>query len=373
MNKIGRLRLCALFLFVPSLGLTADLADGIDRIVKDAGVGADTPGVAIAVIDKGKVVFRKGYGLARLDDKAAMTTKTTCEIASMTKMFTAAATMVLHDQGKLSLDDPVRKHIPELPEYYDDKKVTIAHLLQHTSGLPDYLQFPRPKGKDAGFVTSADYVGEFARLKDRFKVRFEPGQKHQYNNSNYMLLAVIIERVSKKSYGEFLREEVLRPLGMKESWVYEQSKSAPKVDAKNSLCAIGYSKQKDKWEAGWGCPPFRDEWLLAVGDGGLWTNIDELILWDAGLRAGKLVRAETMKRALERSRTDDKKTNNYGFGFSVAYQGDRLTAFGHGGAWVFRTTYLRDVVKDRSIIILSNRDGFPVESVRAKIDRLPAD
>jgi CubicO group peptidase (beta-lactamase class C family) len=347
-----------------------DLESGIDKLVTDAGVTSETPGVAVLIIDTGKVVCRKGYGLARLKDKAPFTPQTTCEIASMAKMFTATAVMILVDRGKLGLSDPVRKYMPELPEYYEGKPVTITHLLQHTSGLPDYLRFPQPMGKHAGYVTNEDYAGEFARLKDKFPAPFEPGAQFRYNNTNYMLLALIIERVTKQSFGHFLKADVLQPLGMNASWVYESPQSAPKAHPKSAPNAVAYAKKKNGWEEGWGSPPFRDESLLTVGDGGLWTSLDDLARFDEGLRASKLIKPDTMKLAHQRSKTADGKTNGYGFGLTVTYRGDRLVGIGHGGSWIFQTTYYRDLAHDLSVIMLSNREELKVGQLHQKIEAL---
>jgi CubicO group peptidase (beta-lactamase class C family) len=348
------------------------LTEKIDAIVHDAGVTAATPGVAVMVIDRGQAVFTKGYGLARLADRTPITPRTTFELASMTKMFTAAAIMILHDRNRLSLDDDIRKFLPELPVYFKDQPATITHLLQHTSGLPDYLAFPSPRGKHPGFVTSADYVAEFARLREKFPPRFKPGQRFEYQNSNFMLLAVVIERITRKSYGEFLRSEVLRPLGMKESWVYESPASAPRVEPGAAVNALAYRKGKKDWEAGWGSPPFRAESLLAVGDGGLWTSLEDLGRWDEALRKGSFIKPATLQLAFAPSHTRDGNTNDYGFGFGLTLQDDKVVAIGHNGAWVFQTLYHRDLIRDRSIVLLSNRDGFPVERIQNQIEKLLA-
>jgi CubicO group peptidase (beta-lactamase class C family) len=257
-----------------------------------------------------------------------------------------------------------------MPEYYAGKPVAITHLLQHTSGLPHYLQFGEPKGKHPGYVTNEDYAGEFARLKEKFPPQFEPGAKHEYNNSNYMLLGLIIERVTKQSYGQVLRSEVLQPLGMNESWVYESQRSAPKVVRESAPNAVGYLKEEKIWQEGWGSPPFRTESLLTVGDGGLWTSLDDLARFDEGMRSGKLIKPETWKLVLRPSKTADGKTNGYGFGFVVTYVDGKLVGIGHGGSWVFRTAYYRDLVHDRSVIILGNRLDMDVRRLHEKIEAL---
>jgi CubicO group peptidase (beta-lactamase class C family) len=340
------------------------IAAAIDKVVLDAGVTEETPGIAIAIVEDGKVVFQKGYGLARLKDKTPIRTQTTFEIASMTKMFTATAIMILADQGKLAFDDDIRKYVPELPEYHKDAPILISNLLDHSSGLPDYLTFEDVKGVHPGYQTCSDYAGEFAKRLKKHPARFKPGEKYQYNNSNYMLLALIVERVSKQSFGHFLRDKVLHPLGMKGSWVYESPISAPKVPDGKELNAIAYTNHKDKWEPGWGSPPFRNESLLTVGDGGLWTSVEDLAHWDPS----KLLKPATVQLALTPSNTKDGKTNPYGFGFGLSLDGDgKLTSYWHDGAWFFRTSFHHDLRSKRTVIFLSNRDSALVGKVRSGV------
>jgi CubicO group peptidase (beta-lactamase class C family) len=365
-GKNMRIRLALLLSLIafsgqPGLAAEPDRASAIDKIVLDAGVTAESPGIAMAIVENGKVVFQKGYGLARLKDKTPIGTETTFEIASMTKMFTGTAVMLLADQGKLGFSDDIRKYVPELPEYDKEAPVLISNLLQHTSGLPDYLVFENVKGADPNYQTCADYAGQFAKRLKKHPAHFKPGEKYEYNNTNYMLLALIVERVSRQSFGQFLREHVLRPLGMNNSWVYESPASAPKAQAGKELNAIAYKLRKGEWQEGWGSPPFRHESLLTVGDGGLWTSIEDLARWDPA----KLIKPATMQMALIPSKTNDGKTNPYGYGFGLSVNADNnLTSYWHDGSWVFRTSYHHDVKNGRTLILLSNRDDALVGKVR---------
>ena len=319
-------------------------------------------------IQKGKILLQQGYGLARLKDRAPITPQTTVEIASMTKVFTGLAVLTLVDRGTLKVDDDIRAHLPELPEYHKDAVIRISHLLNHTSGLPDYLAFAGTKGQSAGFVTCADYAGEFARLQSKHPATFRPGKKFEYSNTNYMLLALIVERVTKKSFGTYLRAEVLGPMGMKHSWVYDSPLAAPKAAQGQEHNAIAYRRRMDQWTEGWGSPPFRHETVLTVGDGGLWTNLEDLARFDAALRAGKLLKPATMSLALTPSKTSDGKTNPYGFGFSLTVDRDgKLTGLGHDGSWVFRTSFQRDLVEDRTIVVLCNQEGSAMTRIRSAI------
>jgi CubicO group peptidase (beta-lactamase class C family) len=348
------------------------VAEKIDAIIRAAGVTDDGPGVAVEIIHGGRVVFRKGYGLANLEDKKPITPHTTFELASGSKPFTAMAVCLLHDRGKLAFDDPVRKYVLELPVYNRAHPIRIRDLLHHTSGLPTYFNFEEPKGRHAKYLDNEDYAPEFARQQEKFPQVFPAGAKYQYENSNYLLLALIVERVSGKSYGTFLHDEIFEPLGMKHSWVYENPDAVQRHPALGYVNAVAYTKKKKgDWKPSWGSPPFRSERLLTVGDGGVWTSLEDMALWDAGIRDGKLLKPETMRRALLPSKTRDGETNDYGFGWILTLEDGRLTRFCHNGSWGgFESMYWRDVVHDRSIILLSNRGGFNPDKTTEQLDEL---
>lgn len=352
--------MCPPFLVLPFALLHAN----VDALVAKHGIDANSPGVAILVVQNGKPLFEKGYGLARLRDKTPLTPQTTFELASLSKTFTGTAVLRLCDQGKLALTDDVRKYLPELPPYLP---LRLSDLLHHTSGLPEYFAFKNVASKNPKFADNDDYLPQFALQLKEFPQRFVPGQKFEYANSNYLLLAAVIARVSKKSYGEFLRDEFFAPLAMKNSWVYEKPTAPPKG---HRLNAIGYTKQaKGGYRESWGSPPFRDEHLLTTGDGGVWTNLDDLKKWDAAVRAGKLLKATTWEQARQPSTTRDGKTNHYGHGWSLYPDAEgKVRAFGHDGSWAgFRTSYYRDDVGDRTIILLSNRGDLDLNTFWAAL------
>ncbi len=340
------------------------LEQSIDRLVKKAGVAASTPGVALLVTDGDEVLFKKCYGLARLKDRAPIRDETTFELASTSKNFTSVGICLLHDQGKLRFDDPVRKYVPELPASDAKNPLRISNLLQHTSGLPEYMGWPDPKGRHPRYVDNEDYVRMIAERPELAEPNFPVGEKYVYCNTNFLLLAVIAARISGKSFGEFMHENVFKPLGMKHTWIYERPGSHRKHPALGDVNALAYWKDdKGKWEISHGSPPFRDESLLTCGDGSVWTSLEDMIHWDKGIRAGKLVKPETWKQVLTPSKTADGKTNAYGYGWGLWMTDDgKLTAFGHNGKYAgFRTSYWRytplwrNAELDLTIVVLSNR------------------
>jgi CubicO group peptidase (beta-lactamase class C family) len=340
------------------------LEDAFDKLVRKQGFTADGPGLAVQVRHPGGLFFQRCCGLANLADHVPVTPHTMFELASVSKIFTATAVLILHDRHQLSVLDDVRKHVPELPAYRKDRPIRITDLLQHVSGLPDYLAFEDVPRHNTGYWVNDDYVAELARQETRYPQRFPAGQKYEYQNTNYLLLAVVIARVTGQSFGTFLREAVLGPAGMKNSFVYESPSSVPKQPATGCLRAVGYEKEKGGWQPAWGAPPARDETLLTVGDGGVWTNLEDLDAWDRTLRQGKLVRPLSMRLALTPSETRDGKINDYGRGWSLYFgeagdAGAVLKGYGHDGSWGgFRTSYYRDLLADRTTVLLSNRGTF---------------
>lgn len=352
------------FVSAQELKPNSALVAAIDEAVKQQGITADGPGVAVMVIQPGRLLFMKGYGLANLRDNAPITSQTMFELASVSKPFTATAVLILHDRGKLSVHDDVCKHIPELPEYRTGHPIRVSDLLQHVSGLPDYMDFEKVPARHKDYWVNEDYVPMFAKRQTTFPLDFPTGEKYEYNNTNYMLLAVVVERVSKKSFGTFLHDEVFVPAGMKHSFVYENPAAIPKPSTKGYTHALGYEKGKKKgWRETWGTRPAREETMLTVGDGAVWTNLDDMVHWDAALRGGKLLKPETMRLALTPSKTRDGETNDYGFGWSVYLdKSGRMNGYGHEGSWGgFQTSYYRYLLADRTTVLLSNRGSFDTD------------
>lgn len=347
--RASRPRLCLGLALACCVGgvARADVEGDIQGLLAGRGIGRDTPGVAVLVVaPKGRAI-RVCRGLAVIEDKTPITPRTTFELASVSKPMTATAILILQERGKLSVDDDVRKHIPELPKGAEPTR--IRDLLQHVSGLPNYMDFEVDRGARPS-LGNADYVAAFADKALDFPSR----QKYEYNNTNYMLLGVVIERVSGRSYGTFMREAIFEPAGMEQAGVYERP------EFKASMPALGYSKEGDDYQPTWGAPPLRNETFLTVGDGGVWCSLSDMLHFETAIRGGKLLKPETWKLALSPSKTRDKKTNQYGLGWDLYPTGKAgLNGFGHGGSWSgFRTSIYRDLLTGRTTVILSNRADF---------------
>ena len=213
------LALCLLLSTAPAL--PADTADDLPSRVDQifSGFGKDTPGCALAVVRDGGIAYSKGYGMASLEHGVPITPQTVFDIGSTAKQVTAAAVLLLAQDGKLSLDDDVRKHIPEIPDY--GTPVTLRHLLHHTSGIRDYIALLQLGGVNFEDVaTDADGLAAIARQKN---LDFSPGDEHSYSNSGYFLLSLIVERASGKTLRDFAQERIFTPLGMTSTEILERS------------------------------------------------------------------------------------------------------------------------------------------------------
>lgn len=326
----------------------------VEALVEKIGVKADTPGIAVLVTDAHGVRMKKAWGLANLASHAPITTSTTFELASVSKQVTGSAVLLLIQRGKLALGDDVRKHLPELPVYDAEHPITVDHLSRHTSGLPDYLSWEGPE-PSKGYLTNADILAEFAKRKESSPLEFTPGERYDYSNSGYMLLACLVERLSGQSFGAFLGKEFFEPLGMKSAWVHE----GPAVPA--ATTAVGYTPEDDGWKATWAAPTKeKHEKLFATGDGSVWASRDDMAAWDGGLRAGKPVKPETLMGALKPGRTSSGERVAYAMGWNVEY-GDHeaVTSVYHSGKWGgFENFILHDAGRDLTVVVLCNRGGF---------------
>jgi len=302
---------------------TAD--EYLSRLVKDK----QFSGAALVVRD-GKVVLSKGYGMADLENDIANSPQTKFRLGSITKQFTATAIMMLQERGKLSVQDPACKYLENCPEAW--KAVTVRHLLTHTSGIPSYTGLP-------DFRKTMSMPATLAELTDRFRNRpleFQPGEKFSYNNSGYILLGSIIEKVSGEDYESFLRRNIFEPLKMA-STGYDHTSEVLKGRAS------GYLLNGDKLDNA----PFLDM-SLPHAAGALYSTVEDLYLWDQALYSEKLL----SKKSFAEMYTPFK--NNYAYGWGVNDQyGMRRISHG-GGINGFATFIARYPEQQSTIIVLSN-------------------
>jgi len=346
------------------------LEGAVDRLVREVGVKPAEPGLAVMLLKPGRVLLQKGYGIADLRTGAPITPFTRFEIASVSKTFTATAVLMLHERGLLSIDDDVRRYLPELPQYAK-QAVRLVDMLQHVSGLPSYFSLRDVPMRNKTYWVSDDYPAEFARQRRQFPLRFPVGATFEYNNTNFMLMAVVIARVSGKPFADFMHDEIFAPARMTDSFIYDSPDSVPEATGRPCNNALGYELARKRWEERWGTAPARHEQHLEVGDGAVWSNLADMANWDNAIRTNLLLKPETMKLALRPSKTRDGELNGYGLGwFLYIDTRGKLIAFGHRGRWNgFETNYHNDVRNDHTVVLLSNRGtSLDLDVLRQKLD-----
>jgi len=298
----------------------------------------EAPGAAAIVIKDGKALFAKGYGLADLERKIPCTTNTNFRLASVTKQFTAMAVLILAEQGKLSLEDRLPKFFPEFPAY--GKTISLRHLLTHTSGLPDYEDHI-----PAGTTIPLSDRDVLFILRQQSKTDVVPGAQFHYSNSAYVLLALIVENVSGKTFPVFLREKIFDPLGMTNSIAYVAGRSCVPNRA------YGYINGTSGWELS-----DQSATSAVLGDGGIYSSVADLVKWDLALYTEKLINRTMLADAFTaHSSQSDFEGSGYGYGWYVGNFRGTERIWHYGSTCGFSTRIERFPGRRLSVIVLTNR------------------
>ena len=324
---------------------------------------ANAPGAAVLVVRNGKPVFRRGYGVTDLRTKHSIDTKTNFRLASFTKQFTAMCIMLLARDGKLHYDDHLTDFFPEFPAY--GKSITVRNLLNHTSGLEDYGDLMMKQSGDTPpeKVPQILDAGVLKLMEQRTSGKFAPGTKWEYSNSGYAVLAMIVEKVSGKPFGQFLQERIFIPLKMKDTLAYENGKN----EVANR--AYGHTREKDAW-----LQTDQSPTSAVLGDGGIYSSLDDLAKWDRALREHTLISEAEMRPALTPvqptsgpAKLEDGSSVSYGFGwFLDSYKGHNRMSH-DGGTIGFRTTIQRFPDDKLTVIVLANRTDINPEELALKV------
>jgi len=305
------------------------------------------------VISGGRVVVRRAYGMADLEHRIAATPETDYRLASVSKQFTAMAVMLLAKDGKLRYDQPGRDFLPELPAAA--RSVTVRHLLNHTSGLWDYEDLI-PESRTAQ-LEDRDVL---ALLSSKDSLYFPPGSQHRYSNSGYVLLGLIVARVSGMSFPEFLRARIFTPLGMGATVAHvEGSDTIPRR-------AYGYSPRGGAF-----VQTDQSVTSATLGDGGIYTNVDDMTRWDEALSGTSLVDTAALELATTPPQLPGGAPTQYGFGWFVdSYRGEQR--WRHTGETSgFRNAIQRFPRRRLTVIVLTNRSSGEPEAIAERIaDRL---
>lgn len=326
--------------------LTASTTQRIDAVFARYN-RSDSPGCAVGVYQNGAITYAMGYGSANLEYGIPITANTPFISGSVAKQFTAAAIALLVEQGRISLDDDVRTYIPELPDY--GKKITIDHLVHHTSGLRDFWTLVDVSGMrfDDGYT-----AGDVIRLAARqTQLNFPPGSEYAYSNTGYVSLGVIVQRVTGKSLREFAAEQIFKPLGMTSTHFHDDhTMIVPGRAAAYSPVSGG----------GWRINIWNND---MVGQGGMMTTVSDLQKWDENFYTGKVGGPRFLERQLEQGKLTNGTVLSYAFGLTVAeYRGLRLVEHG-GSSGGYRTVISRFPAQHTSVVALCNSSDIDPTSL----------
>lgn len=299
------------------------------------------PGAAVMVIHDGKVVHQAGYGYANLETRTPIGADTAFRLASVSKQFTVMAVMILAEDGKLEYDDPISRYLPQLAPY---EGVTIRHLLTHTGGLPEYYDIIETS---AGMPSNADALELLGKMGD---AEFVPGERYEYSNPGYDMLASLVAAASGIDFAKFMQQRIFVPLGMTGSLVHDHTRPAVRNRS------IGYEPEGEGYKLN------NDDPLNGiVGSGGVYTTLHDLFRWDQALYGESLVSSAALDEAFTPALLNKGESTHYGFGWRIEdYSGHRRIR--HGGSWVgFRTHIARYPDDHFTVVMLSNRADFNPE------------
>jgi len=327
--------------------------DEVDRYVEKQMRKLHIPGLSLGIVRDGRLIKAQGYGLSNLELGAPATRSTAYEIGSITKQFTAAAVMMLVEEGKLGLNDPITRHFPEAPKAWSG--ITIRHLLTHTSGIQNHVAVPGYLGAFKTSILGESTPGreEMLRMFFALPLEFQPGQTWSYDNTGYMLLGVLIEKTTGRSFWQFLDERIFKPLGML---------STRNTDPRDVIAnrASGYEWVKTRYENRPILAPF-----VGFSAGSIVSTVEDMARWDAALRAGKLLTRSSYSQMWTPARAADgsELSFNYGFGWFIdAYHGHRLVLHS-GGTPGFSSAIYRATDEKLTVIILSNHGDRILEQL----------
>ena len=287
------------------------------------------PGASLVVVKDGQIILAKGFGLANVEHQAPVKAETIFQSGSMGKQFTATAVMMLVEAGKLNLSDPITKYFTDAPDTW--KNITVRHLLTHTAGTTDYPN---------DFDFRRDYTeDELLKRAQAIPLAFQPGEKWSYSNLGYVLLGILIHKVSGQFYGDFLQERVFKPLGMTTARIINEADIVPNR-------AAGYRLVKGELKnQGWVSPT-----LNTTADGALYLTVYDMAKWDAALYTEKLLKRSSLEQMWTPVKLNSGKTSPYGFGWSLGeVRGHQIIE--HGGAWQGFKSHIARYVDDRLTVV----------------------
>ncbi len=318
----------------------------------------------ILVYENGEIVFQSSDGLRSIDPIDSLSLDSQFRLASVSKQFTGAAIMKLKQAGSIDYDQRVKTILTDFPH----DKITIKHLLHHTSGIADYIKIINknfvPQESARRYILGNNEILEIF-YDTNPKLNFQPGEKFEYSNTGYLVLASIVEKVSNKHFRDFLKENIFEPIGMSHTTLYNYQESD---DSNMSDRVFGYKKRKKEYM-------LNDYHLVndVRGDGGIYSTLNDLYKWNMALVNYKVLPKEYLDEAWSSGTLNNGKKTNYGFGWSL---GDKTKpkAVSHSGGWVGFVTYLYNEIETKSgYVILTNNSIGDLSDIKKAIDSIRAD
>lgn len=314
---------------------------------------------SVLLAEGDSIIFDQHYGYANAESQDSLTQRSSYRLASVSKQFTATAILMLQQDGKLNVDDLVQKYLPELPY----KDVTIRHLLTHTSGLPDYISLldslwdasnPVDKKKTA---FNADALSML--VSHQPSIEFAPGEAWSYSNTGYVLLALIVERTSGKSIGEFLKEKVFDPLRMSDTRAFSPDET---FQVAHRVYGFAYDSNSGYKDNDW-------NYLNGmVGDGGFYSSTRDLFIWDQALYRDRFLIKTSKEEAFSPYLLNNGEKSDYGFGWGINTENPNKKIVQHSGGWLgARTFFRRELDARRTLILLSN---YSADNMREVLQRI---
>jgi CubicO group peptidase (beta-lactamase class C family) len=329
----------ACYFFVTVTGCASEKADKIDKLMTYCYENGTFNGT-ICIAENRKIIYQKAFGFADFETGLKLQTDYAFYLGSVAKQFTTMAIMILKEQGKLSYEDPLAKYFPEFPNYADN--VTIRNLMTHTSGVADHFSL----GANRPNLTNNDVL---ELLVQQDSLNFKPGEKYSYSNGGFVLLSMIVAKASGAPFHVFMKENIFGPLGMTHSLVFDESK--PDIDKR----AVGYNMLGEK----------DDYNILTTGAGGIYSNLEDLYIWDQALYAPKLVDQATLDEAFQPFKLTNDSLSYYGYGWGISEDESGKRVSHSGGLAGYRTYIERDLGNKNTIILLTNHgDAFALGGIR---------
>lgn len=325
---------------------------------------------SVLIAEQGKILYKSGKGYSNERTKARNNPQTIFELASCSKQFVGVGIALLHREGKINYSDDIIRYLPELENF---KGVKIYNLLRHTSGIPEFLAGFLDNWKAERIATNADLIQYYAQRKDTLE--FTPNTRHRYCNTNYALLATIIERVSGRDLNRFLAVKIFKPLKMDRTFIYNRRLAPRNI----SNYATGYTWVPNSFEKATTDDKKVGQMMAyymdgIIGSAKVNTTVEDMYKWTNALKRNQLLSREELDTIMAISQTNDNKKIYYGFGFDVRQKDNKLSSYGHTGSWDgYITLVYYNLAKDRTIIVFNNFDKgiCPYEQIAGILDNKP--